>query len=101
MTIVLVLTALLGLFGDPDTTKVTLDCEDTSLADVLTNLTALTDVPIELDDAARKKVGDPAKLMVSVKVKDLTLTSTLKILLGPSGLAVTVVDKKKVVVTVK
>ena len=101
MTIALALAAMLGLAGDPDATKVSVDFENTSLADVLTNLTHLTKVPIELDDAARKKVGDPDKLMVSVKVKDVSLTGALRLLLGPSGLEVTVVDKKKVVVTAK
>ena len=101
MTAALALAAVLGVFGDPDTMKVTVDFAETSLTDVLTTLTALTKVPIELDAAARRKLGDPDKLMVSFKVKDVALTGALSLLLGPHGLSVKVVDRKKVVVTVK
>ncbi|RPH36936.1 MAG: hypothetical protein EHM91_15540 [Planctomycetota bacterium] len=100
MVAALAFAAVLRLFGDPES-PVTVDFENTSLADVLRQLTTLTEVPIELDAAARKKLGDPEKLMVAFKVKDVALTDALKLLLGPHGLSVKVVDRKKVVVTVK
>jgi hypothetical protein len=71
------------------------------LSDVLSQLTTLTEVPIESDDAARKKLGDLDKAKVTFKVKDVSLTGALTLLLSPHGLTVKVVDKKKVVVTVK
>jgi hypothetical protein len=101
MTATLALLAVLSLSGDPDTAKVSVDFEDQSLTEVLSNLTLLTGVPIELDAAARKKLGDPDKLMVSFKVKDTVLTSALGLLLTPHGLSVKVVDRKKVLVTAK
>src|SRR5687767_5868605 len=99
MVAALAFAAVLRLFGDPDTT-VTVHFEKTPLSDVLSQLTTLTEVPIEIDAAARKKLGDLDKLMVSFTVKDVTLTGALKLLLGPHGLSVQVVDRKKVVVTV-
>ena len=64
-------------------------------------MTSLTEVPIEIDDAARKKLGDLDKLLVSFTVNDVTLTGALKLMLGHHGLSVQAVDRKKVVVTVK
>ena len=101
MTAALALAALLRLFGDPDTIKVSVEFENASLTDVLTNLTLLTEVPIDIDEAARKKLGDPDKQMVSFKVKDTSLTSSLRLLFGRHGLEVKVVDRKKVLITVK
>jgi len=101
MTLALTLAAALCLSGDPDTAKVTVEFEKTSLSDVLSNLTLLTEVPIELDDAARKKLGDPDAIMISVKIKDTSLTAAIKLIVGRHGLAVNVVDHKKLVVTVR
>jgi hypothetical protein len=92
--------AALRLFGDPDC-KVTVHFEKTPMSDVLSQLTSLTEVPIEIDDAARKKLGDLDKLLVSFTVNDVTLTGALKLMLGSHGLSVQAVDRKKVVVTVK
>ncbi len=100
MLAALAFTAVLGLFGDPEA-PVTVEFENLPLSDVLSQLTTLTDVPIELDDAARKKLGDLEKATVTFKVKEVSLTGALKLLLGPHGLVVKVVDKKKVVITVK
>ena len=101
MTLALALAAALCLSGDPDTAKVTVDFDKTSLSDVLSNLTLLTEVPIELDDAARKKLGDPDAIMISIKLKDTSLTAAIKLIVGRNGLAVNVVDRKKLVVTVR
>ena len=100
MTAAFALLAVLSLSGDPETIKVTVELEDTTLTDVLTNLTYLTEVPIEIDEAARKRLGDTEKRL-SFKVKDISLSSALKILLAPHGLSFKVIDRKKVVVTVK
>jgi hypothetical protein len=62
------------LAGDPDTVKVTADFENATLTEVLENLTLISQVPIELDDAAKKKLGDPQKERISFKVKDISLT---------------------------
>ena len=100
MVAALAFAAVLRLFGDPES-KVTVQFENTPLSEVLTQMTTLTDVPIEIDAAARKKLGELDKLMVSFSVKDVSLTGALKLLLGPYGLSVQVVDRKKLVVTGK
>ena len=94
----LALVALLA--GDPDTTKITVDFENAALTDILENLTLLSQVPIELDAAARKKIGDPAKVLMSLKLSDVTLTSAAKRIFAPYGLEVKVVGAKKLVITV-
>ena len=90
----------LVLAGDPDTTKVTVDFENAALSDILTNLTLISQVPIELDDAARKKVGDLTKSTLSMKLKDTSVTGAVKLIFQPRGLEVKVVDGKKLIVTV-
>lgn len=82
----------------PEEIKVTVNLENVAVKDVLESLTALTGVPIDSDEAASKKI-DPA-LKVSFKVKDTSLVGALRLLLGPHGLEVTVLDKKKVLITV-
>jgi hypothetical protein len=84
---------------DPDSVKVTLDCENASIGEILESLKLISGIPIELDAAAQKKV-DPAIEKVSLKLQDTILTDALKLLFGPRGLEVTVVDKKKVLITV-
>jgi hypothetical protein len=88
------------LAGDPDATKVTIDFENASLSDILTNLTLISQVPIELDDAAKKKVGDLTKATLSMKLKDTSVTGAVKLIFQPRGLEVKVVDGKKLLVTV-
>jgi hypothetical protein len=90
----------LALAGDPDTTKVTVDFENAPLSDILTNLTLISQVPIELDDAARKKVGDLSKQTLSMKLKDTSVTAAIKLIFQPRGLEVKVADNKKLMVTV-
>ena len=90
----------LALAGDPDTTKVTVDFENASLSDILTNLTLISQVSIELDDAAKKKVGDLTKATLSMKLKDTSVTAAVKLIFQPRGLEVKVVDGKKLLVTV-
>ena|SRR5689334_13080936 len=87
------------LAGDPDATKVTIDFENASLSDILTNLTLISQVPIELDDAAKKKVGDLTKATLSMKLKDTSVTGAVKLIFQPRGLEVKVVDGKKLLVT--
>ena len=53
-----------ALAGDPDTVKLTVEFEKTSLADILEHLTLVSQVPIELDESAKKKLGDPAKVLI-------------------------------------
>ena len=69
-----------------------------SVGEILDSLKTITGFPIEMDDAARKKMDPSTK--ISFKVKDLTLTSALKLLFTPQGFEVKVVDKKKIVITV-
>ena len=88
------------LSGDPDTLKLTVDFENATLSDILTNLTLLSQVPIELDDAARKKVGDLTKATLSMKLKETSVTAAVKLIFQPRGLEVKVVDGKKLLVTV-
>jgi len=89
-----------ALAGDPDTMKVTADFQNAPLTSILENLTLLSQVPIELDASASKKLGDPAKITLSVKFKDISLTAAVKLVFTPHGLEVKVVDNKKLVVTV-
>ena len=98
--IMIPLALVLALAGDPDTTKVTADFANAPLSQVLEYLTVLTEVPIELDDAAKKKLGDPAKFTISVNFKDITVTAAAKLILTPHGLSVKAVDAKKLTVTV-
>jgi hypothetical protein len=88
------------LAGDPDSTKVTGDFQNASLSDILENLTLITQVPVELDASAKKKLGDPSKLTLTVKFNDISLTAAAKLIFGPHGLEVKVVDAKKLLVTV-
>ena len=96
--IALALSAVLA--GDPDTTKVTFDFENASLTDVLENITLISQVPIELDEAAKKKIGDPSKEKISIKMENISVTAAAKLIFGPRGLEVKVVDKRKLLVTV-
>ena len=91
---------LLGAAGDPDTTKVTLDFQNAPLTEILETLTLVSQVPVELDEAALKKLGDPAKNIVSMKCRDIPVTGAAKLLFGPRGLEVRVVDRRKLLVTV-
>jgi len=89
-----------ALAGDPDTTTVTLDFQNATLTHVLETLTLVSLVPIELDDAARKKIGDPAKERISLKLSKISVTGAAQLLFGPRGLQVQVVDRSKIRVTV-
>jgi hypothetical protein len=95
--IALALAAVLA--GDPDTTKVDGDFENAPLTDVLENLTLISQVPIELDASAKKKLGDPSKEMITMKFKSISLTDAAKLIFTPRGLEVKVIDKKKLLVT--
>jgi len=96
---ILTLALAAALAGDPDTVKVTLDYQNAPLHEILNHLTLISEVPIELDDAAKKKLGDPAQVLISIKLKDISVTSAVKLILGPRGLEVKVVDRKKLLVT--
>ena len=87
------------LAGDPDT-LVTLDFADTPLSEVVETLSRVSEVPIELDEAARKMLGDPAKVRISVKLNAISVTGAAKLLFGPRGLDVQVVDRTKLRVSV-
>jgi hypothetical protein len=96
--IALALAAVLA--GDPDTVKVTLDFDNAPLSEVLESITLISQVPIELDDAAKKKIGDLSKEKISMKLQNTTVTGAARLIFTPRGLDVKVVDKQKIVVTV-
>jgi len=98
MLIALALSVVLS--GDPDTIKVAVHFENATLDDVLNSLTQISQVPIELDDAAKKKIGDPAKLLISIQFNETSVTGAAKLIFGARGLQVKVVDNKKLIVTV-
>ena len=83
---------------DPDKFKITAEFENTALEDVLDALKSLTGIPVEIDDAARKKLD--MKATTSFKVQDVTFTAAVKLLVGPHGLDVKSVHQSKLLVTV-
>jgi hypothetical protein len=83
---------------DPEIRRVTLDYKDATLTRILEDLRKATGIPIELDEAARKKV-DPDKDQFSIKITDLSLYNSLRLILQPSELTVKSVDKKKILIT--
>src|SRR5262245_10223940 len=93
----LALTAALAV--DPDKAMVTGDFENASLTEIMNSLEIISQVPIELDEAARKKIGDPAKRTATIKFKNISMTAAAKLLFGPMGLEVKVVDAQKLLVT--
>ena len=97
----LVLALALAAFPttDPDTYKITMEITDSTLGEVLDQIRDLTGVPIEMDEAAKNKVDLSTK--ATFKVKDLTLTSAVRILFNGKGVEVKSVDKKKIVITAK
>lgn len=95
--IALALSAVLA--GDPDTIKVTVDFQDAGMNDVIENLTRISKVPIDLDDAARKKLGDLSRHKVNLNLKDISVTGAARLLFGPHGLQVKVVDRRKLLIT--
>jgi hypothetical protein len=88
-----------ALAGDPDSTKVTVDFENASLSEFVESVSFISQVPIEVDDAARKKIGDLTKLRITVKIKDISVTAAAKLIFGPHGVEVKVVDRSKLLVT--
>ena len=95
--IALALAAVLA--GDPDIVKVTCDFDNASLTEALEDITLISQVPIELDEAAKKKIGDPSKEKISIKLQNVSVTAAVKLIFGPRGLEVKVVDKRKLLVT--
>lgn len=95
----MILTLLVALAQDPDKVTVSADFEDVTFLEIVKSLTEITSVAIDVDDAARKKIDGSAK--ITFKVKDLTLTSALRLLVSDRGLQMKVVDKKKVVITAR
>ncbi len=95
----LTLLTLLACAQDPETVRVTLDVKDQPLGKVLEAVRAQTKVPIELDEEVKKRV-DLDQELVTVRITDLVLTGALRLLFGPSGLQVDVVDKKKIRISV-
>lgn len=84
---------------DPDTYKISMELTDSTIGEVVDQIRDLTGVPIEMDEATKKKVDLSTK--VNFKVKDLSLTSAVKILFSGKGVEVKSVDKKKIVITAK
>jgi hypothetical protein len=81
---------------NPEEVKVTADFDNVAVKEILDSFHVLTGVPIEMDEAATKKVDH---ITVSFKVSEATLVGALRLLLGPRGLEVKVVEKKKIVIT--
>ena len=99
ITISLVL-ALFAQGKDPATTKVGLKVENATLDKVLQTLRTDSGIPIDLDEGAKKEI-DLEKEQISLDVQKTNLTDVLKLIFGPRGFDIKVVDKKKVVITVK
>lgn len=85
---------------DPEIRRVTLDYKDAPLSRILEDLRKTTGIPIEWDDAAKKQV-DPDKEIFSIKIEDLSLHSSLRLMLLPRSLTVLSVEKKKILITVQ
>lgn len=83
---------------DPDRVRVSARFEDTTLAKVLETFRAQSKVPIELDEAAKKRVD--LDMGISLDIQDLVLTGALRLIFSPQGLEVEVVGKKKVRIVV-
>lgn len=94
------LTLLLALAPtqDPDQVKITADFEQESLAEIVNSLMYITGVPIEVEDAARKKL-ESAK--ITFKIQDLTLSSAVRLLIRGQGVQMKVVDRKKIVLSAR
>ncbi len=99
MKIVALALALACPSTDPDAYKITMELSDYTLGEVLDQIRDLTGVPIEMDEAAKKKVDLSTR--TSFNVKDISLTSAVKLLLAGKGVEVKSVDKKKLVITAK
>jgi hypothetical protein len=82
----------------PDSVKISAEFDNATIGEVLDSLKAISGVPIELDEAAQKKLD--LETRITFKVQDTPLTEAVQILLTGRGLAVTVVDKRKVLITV-
>ena len=85
---------------DPDVRRVSLDYSSASLSQILEDLRKVTGIPIDMDDAARKQV-DPDKVLISVKIADLTLSTSLRLMLTSLQLSIQSIEKKKVLITVQ
>ena len=97
MRTLVVALALACTSTDPDGLTMTLDMSDSTLGEVLDQLREISGVPIEMDEAARKKLDLSAK--TTLKAKDLNLTSTVRLLFSGKGVEVKAVDKKKIVIS--
>jgi hypothetical protein len=95
----MVLTLLFALTQDPDKVIVSAEFQDATVLEIAKSLTEITGVAIDVDDAARKKIDGKAK--ITFKVKDLTLTTVVKLLVSDRGLQMKVVDQKKIVITAR
>lgn len=85
---------------DPDKVRVTIDLQDASLKEVLDMVENLSGIPVEVDAAARKAL-DFDNCKISIKVRDLSVTGALRLMVGPRGCDATWVDKKKMVISPK
>jgi hypothetical protein len=85
---------------DPDVRQMDMSYEEMPLTAILSDLQRKTGIPIEMDEDAKKAV-DPDKTLVSIKVHDLSLCKSLYLMLLPHRLTVRVVDRKKVLITIK
>ena len=96
----LALALSLSLFAqakDPDAIRITLELENTPVDDAMSMVKEISGVPVEITDAARKKLG---KTGLSIKIQDAKLQLALTLLVRPHGLDVKLVDKKKFVIIV-
>jgi hypothetical protein len=82
---------------DPESVKVTLDCKDMAVSDILTQIQSKTGLPVIMDEEARKLL-DPSTKKTLV-VQEIRLRSALSLLFLPYGLTIRLIDKKSFLVT--
>jgi hypothetical protein len=78
--------------------KVSLDCENASVSEILGYLTEVTGVKVELEAAAQLR-ADLSKRRMSFKVAELNATSTLKLLVSNLGLDYRITKDGRILLT--
>jgi hypothetical protein len=82
---------------DPESARVTLDCKDMAVSDILAQIQSKTGIPVIMDEEARKLLDPSTKK--TLLVQDIRLRSALSLLFVPYGLTIRLTDKKCFLVT--
>jgi len=82
---------------DPDVRRVTLKADNWPLGKVVAELQKQSDIPIEYDPDVMKDLEKDDET-VSIQLADIVLTGALRLIFGPHGYKVVVIDKKKVLI---